>query len=243
MIPYEAAMIDDRPGWLARMLGAQDRDGGSYRMRWGMWSPGWGLSLELINWDEGDDWSLKVQPVYGVAYVRLPFLPDRRVDAEEMLESWGITWDAGVANDMLHLNWGRRTKIVTLPWSWKCVRSEMLCPDGVWRKFKRDYDLLDGDIAAAVETHPYRYVWGDGTVQDVTATIMVSEMEWRPRATPWLPWPRRVHRAIDVTFSAEVGAASTSSWKGGCIGCSYTMKKGETPLETLRRMQLFRRFR
>ena len=33
-----------------------------------------------------------------------------------------------------------------------------------------------------------------------------------------------------------------NSWKGGTVGCSYSMLKGETPEQTLRRMEKEREF-
>jgi hypothetical protein len=243
-IPYQAATISDRPGWIARMLGARFREDRGYRMKWGEWSWSWGLSLELINFGEDGDWSVKMMLGYGKAFVSLPFLPKRDPPSGDMLENWGFTWnwDADTHGADIHLNWGARSKIVHMPWSWgSCVRHDMLCADGVWRKFRRDYDLPEGEIAAAVETHPYRYVCRDGTIQDTKATISVDEMEWRWRGTRWLPWPRMIRRTIDVQFDAETGERR-GSWKGGVLGCSYEMKRGETPLETLRRMQRHRRF-
>jgi hypothetical protein len=62
-----------------------------------------------------------------------------------------------------------------------------------------------------------------------------------------LPWPRKVCRSIDVTFTSDekdfdgIGERA-GSWKGGTIGCGYTMKPDEMPIDTLRRMQRERRF-
>ena len=44
---------------------------------------------------------------------------------------------------------------------------------------------------------------------------------------------------IDET--EEVGKKK-GSWKGGCIGCSYDLKPGETPEECLKRMEKEREF-
>lgn len=48
-------------------------------------------------------------------------------------------------------------------------------------------------------------------------------------------------RGIDVDFDGEVGER-TGSWKGGTVGCSYESRPGETPVQTLRRMERERRF-
>jgi len=43
-------------------------------------------------------------------------------------------------------------------------------------------------------------------------------------------------------FDREIGERS-GSWKGGCIGCGWDMKPGETAEQTLRRMESERTFR
>src|SRR6185295_17874880 len=115
---------------------------------------------------------------------------------------------------------------------------------------------------------PYHYMLDDGEVQHVTATI-VRERAWivwkwfgestsprahlgpgRRRRKAWISDGLRqiqkrlsaAKQTIDIAFSDEVGARR-GSWKGGCIGCSYDMKPGETPRQTLTRMQHERRFR
>ncbi len=123
----------------------------------------------------------------------------------------------------LHLHWGKDRgrpddpmKVVNMPWAWRHKQHRVL---------------------SEPETHPYRYVLRRGEVQERTATIKVEERVW---VRPWLPW-RQVSRYISVEFSGEVGEES-GSWKGGCIGCSYDMRPGETPLDTLRRMERERKF-
>mgnify|MGYP000896903959 FL=1 len=80
--------------------------------------------------------------------------------------------------------------------------------------------------------HDYTYVLRSGEVQKRKARITVEHREW---TRPWLPW-RRVSDAIWVDFDGEVGERA-GSWKGGTTGCGYEMAPGETPLETLRRME------
>ena len=84
---------------------------------------------------------------------------------------------------------------------------------------------------------PYTYVLKSGEVQRRTATIQHGQTLW---LRPWLPW-RKLADAINVEFSDEVGER-TGSWKGGTLGCGYTMRKGETPVECLRRMERERKF-
>jgi|SRR5580658_1328040 hypothetical protein len=242
MIPVREATIDDRPRRLLRLLGArwQERDG-SVRFSWGEWSPKWGVSIELINWDEERDWSVKIMPIYGVLYIKLPFLPKRNRRGE-MFDCWGFSWDWHNWGRDVFFHWGHRCKIVYMPWSWQHVRHDMLCDDGVWRKFIGSWQRKEGDPVGAREVHPYKYVCRHGEIQDdIMATISVGEMEWRWRWFTWLRWPRMIRRSISVEFDNEVGE-KRGSWKGGCTGCGYDMLRGETPAECLRRMQRERRF-
>lgn len=66
------------------------------------------------------------------------------------------------------------------------------------------------------------YVLRSGEVQERQATVTVEEREWRWRWLVWLPFPRGGQRSIDVSFDHEVGEKS-GSWKGGCMGCGYTL--------------------
>lgn len=137
----------------------------------------------------------------------------------------GPTYGFNFFADGLHLHWGKQHgkasdpfKIIGMPWRWQHID----------RAHKR---------LTPEETHPYRYTLRDGTVQERTATIYVEARAW------WRPWPPfyRPRRSINVDFSGEVGER-TGSWKGGVLGCGYDMKRGETPLQTLRRMERERRF-
>ena len=110
----------------------------------------------------------------------------------------------------------RKYWAISTPWEWR----------------HREHEVL-----TAEEQHPYRYILRSGEVQDRIATIKAERRLW---TRPWLP--RRMERpSIDVSFNDEVGE-QTGSWKGGVMGCGYHMLPGETPLDTLRRMERERKF-
>lgn len=106
---------------------------------------------------------------------------------------------------------------LTMPWGWR----------------HREHNIL-----TEPETHPYKYTLRSGEVQERTATIQVETRLW---TRPWLP-RKLFKKTIDVKFNDEVGERS-GSWKGGVLGCGYDMKSGETPLDTLRRMERERVFK
>ena len=105
-------------------------------------------------------------------------------------------------------------------------------PEGTeWRK----------NPGAKKETHPYTYVLRSGEVQERKATIIKEKWIRGRHLLSKIGWPSRIEYTIDVEFDKEVGEKS-GSWKGGCVGCGYTINEGETPLDTLRRMEKERIF-
>lgn len=164
------------------------------------------------------------------AWVRLGFglftlafsFPWRWVVPDEYQCS-GSTYGFSFFMDGLHLHWGKckgkRTdpmKVIQMPWGWRHRKHEIL---------------------GQPESHPYTYLLRSGEVQERIATIKPEKRLW---LRPWLPF-RRESRYIDIEFNGEVGERS-GSWKGGCIGCSFDMLAGESPLDALRRMELSRKF-
>lgn len=157
----------------------------------------------------------------GLAKIAISF-PWSRVVPDEGQCS-GPTYGFVFFGDGLHVHWGKCKgkrddpfTIIAMPWAWRHVKHEVL---------------------SEIETHPYRYVLRSGVAQERIATINVESRSWW---RPWIPF-RRVSKYINVEFSDEVGERS-GSWKGGTIGCSYEMKRGESPLMTLRRMEIERKF-
>lgn len=172
-------------------------------------------------------------------FVPLLFLDRWAREPHEIMESWGVSY----ADKSLHLNWGSRYKIFWMPWLREGVQHDVLREDGTWAK--RTYSWDGEPDRRHVTSHPYRYVLRDGTVQDRTATVHVERSRYVWRCVRKMPlfWPLFAWKYyLEVQFSDEVGERS-GSWKGGCVGCGYEMKPGETALDTLRRMERERVFR
>lgn len=133
----------------------------------------------------------------------------------------------------------KRSWYIPLPWAWTHVRHSYYWPDG-----RLHHDATKGEWERPAETcmsFPYTYVRESGEVQHRTATVNGEEREWRLRWFPWLPWPRKVRRSINVNFNDEVGEG-TGSWKGGVMGCGCDWHPGESLESALRRMERERRF-
>lgn len=146
--------------------------------------------------------------------------------------------------------WNMKKKFIDMPWTYEWVRTSRLLKDESWeheikggkrKEYSKERDQWELENFWS-ETHPYIYVTDSGKIQDdIEATIKVEEREWRQKWLKWTKIGRKVSKNIAVGFNNEVGN-QRGSWKGGVLGCGYTMKKNETPLKTLRRMQRERSF-
>jgi len=135
----------------------------------------------------------------------------------------GPTYGFQFHSDILWIKYGkskgtRDDPVITvdMPWGWKHQGHEVLSDE---------------------ETHDYTYVLKSGEVQKRKATIKAEKRTW---TRVWIP-SKLVVQSIEIEFNNEVGER-TGSWKGGCTGCGYEMLDGESPLQTLRRMEKERKF-
>lgn len=235
-----------------RMWRGWFRNGQSLELTWPRSSVGARVLIHSNDDDRGDRMLFLGLGFIG-AYIPLGVVPGPYSVGDE--PSWGVelSLEFGV-----NLHWGARRKHFYWPWDLDFVRASYLLADGTWRTetASRQAEVNRLGRAAALayhkecwaardlrwqEEHPYRYVLRSGELQERIATIRVDEREWRRRWLKWLPWGAKVVRTIDVEFDGEVGERS-GSWKGGCVGCSYEMRPGEEPVDTLRRMEAERKF-
>lgn len=175
---------------------------------------------------------------WGQLFVHLPIKTGR-------LECENPTYGIYYFGKAFVLCKGEKRKYFRMPWDWEWVRISVLTQSGTWvhetKKQRRDFWDSKWDKVIYREQYPYKYKLKNGEVQERVATIKVEKREWRWKALMWSKFPRMIRKTIDVEFNDEVGE-STGSWKGGTIGCSYDMMKGETPLECLKRMERERTF-
>jgi hypothetical protein len=142
--------------------------------------------------------------------------------------------------------YGTKIKFIDMPWKLDWIRTSYLNHNtGEWlheREGQRQdfYDTNKWNIFYT-ESYPYTYTTKSGEIQYCTATINVVEREWRWKWFKWLSWTKFVRRVIDIQFSDDIGEKK-GSYKGGTTGCSYEMKKNETPYDCLKRMEKERKF-
>lgn len=121
------------------------------------------------------------------------------------------------------------------------IQRQVMLEDNTWVSTYYNGQYMDSlheeNLDKWTGVYPYIYILGgSGKVQQCMATITVERSTWQmPEGAT------KVTTDIQVSFSEELGS-DAGSWKGGTIGCNYEMNEGETPHDTLRRMEKERTF-
>lgn len=136
------------------------------------------------------------------------------------------------------IHWRMWRKAWSWPWDIHSLAYEVRLEDGTWISvFKADKNIYK-------EQHLYTYILKSGEIQERIATIskhrhvLCRNMFKLLSRFKWFKW---IKESINIEFNDEIGERS-GSWKGGCIGCSYDLRKDETMLDALRRMENERKF-
>lgn len=173
---------------------------------------------------------------WGQIFLRLPF------NSGKGDESHGPTYGImayGHSNkvDEFWIRLGNKSKHIYMPWDFKWYRTSILLKDGSWEhEFRGDKKEFYNDEWKEKQ-YCIEYDYADKYDNTIVPTkVYVDEREWRRRIFMRIPLFNLVRTSIDVHFFKEVGKQK-GSWKGGTIGCGYNLKKGETALECIRRME------
>lgn len=260
-----APWADRKVPWYLRMLGVPrgaymgDRDR-TYRTWWGEIS--FGSMIFALTLDR-KHLHLAIPGVQ--AFIRLPRWAQLKNKHGDHEGSWkdekgrwfnsrreygvsfrfGQDWGGAIGHGTLA--WGHRSLSFTMPWGWCKRRSdhrrEYLDAAGNWHDHKRMPQswhsaeaLAEMGPAPWAEDYTFHYMCQpNGKPQHVPTTLH------RERCTTvyrifGIPVRRRVTDEIAIKFHEEVGN-QRGSWKGGTVGTGARMKPGETPGETLRRIQ------
>lgn len=140
-----------------------------------------------------------------------------------------------------------RSKGYFLPWTqWRHVRRSFYGLNGehfaTLPDTGKSYRLDDGRwereraIEGATPTMSFAFLDFDG--EAITATTKIEEREWK-FGTGYFKWlslfrKPKIARSLDIEFSAETGERK-GSWKGGTIGHSIDMLRGELHEAAFRR--------
>jgi len=161
--------------------------------------------------------------------IEIPFMRPRYYDINESPE-----YGFDIHNSMFWFRWRFKTKGYYLPWAWVLGEDLVMGMKGGWVNSNCDY--TDSHKVC----HSYIYRTNDGAIQEVTATIYKRRIDYRWSWLSALPFPRKIVRTIEVSFSSPIGERVSSNQ--GWSSCAYQIKKDETMLECLRRMENERGF-
>jgi hypothetical protein len=195
-----------------------------------------GIALDLYSHDETAGLHLGLG--FAQVYLPLPFLTRfMQEDFEWGPPAYGFAWMWYAHGEPIQLHWGYRYKIIEMPWEPYCTSYQYLSAAGEWREAEAAPEPMWNIV------RPYHYLRSDGSVQESTATVYRRKRESRwhwfgmGRISQFLrriqPFGVRVRDSIEVDFSPSME---------DCRGCGYQMKPGESPIDTLSRMQRERRF-
>lgn len=255
-----APWTDRQVPLLARMIGIRKGSywkgwNDSHRTRYGEIS--FGSAMFALSLGCHEDAHLHVAIPGVQIFFHMPRWVTRRMERGDCSldnPSYGFSWRFGRdwGGGDIHTNWGRRGKIVAMPWGWHKrpadYRREYLDCEGQWVDHRLQPQSWHSDDTRSEmgrepwsEVYPYHYMCQPGgEAQHVNATV-TRERCFRVYRVFGIPTRRKLQHSISVAFDQEVGN-QRGSWKGGCVGCGADMKPGDTPGMTLRRMQVERRF-
>ena len=182
--------------------------------------------------NDGDDFRRQLWVGLGFLQAFIPMWRIRVLDAwDRESDEWGFRAD----REHIWFKWGQRSKLMAWPWMRHTLAYEKQMPDGSWRSAFKDQE-----IPGSAE-YPYTYTLKSGEAQHRVATVSKARHVLTYVGLRSIKWPRWIEESINVAFDKEVGERS-GSWKGGCLGCGYSMLPGEDMHETLRRMERERKF-
>lgn len=183
---------------------------------------------------------------WGQFYIDIPFIKSKYDECDPPRYGFYFYSVDNWFPDSFVICLGKKTKFYYLPWCYDWYRTSIMMSDESWvhetKKDRKDFYKKEWDNNRWKAIRPYVYTTKKGDIQLRNATIKVDEREWRPKWFMWTKLFSKVKRSIDVEFDGEIGER-VGSWKGGTLGCGYTLMKGETPYQCLRRMESEREFR
>lgn len=168
---------------------------------------------------------------------------------DEHSKDYGVSYHEGYLQVFLGPQTGdsrtEKSRGYFIPWTqWRFVRRSLYNPDGThfWTEPSgkqvpsgSDWDTQE-QMRESVPKTTFLLKDYDGEI--IKATTHIEEWEWLfgEGYFKWLSWFRKpmTRRRLEIMFSSEVGPEK-GSWKGGTIGHSIDMLKGETVEKAFKR--------
>ena len=194
-------------------------------------------------------WALVLLPFlffgWGKLYINLPIKTGIQ-DCDSA--AWGVNYHDNMLWIYIgggNMDGGKKWITFGMPWEMIWYRTSLLLKDEItweheYKGNQKDFyeDKWKDPELVFIRTYSYLDSY-DNT--PLLATIRVEQREWRYKWMPWTSLFSKIRTSIDIQFSEEVGNRK-GSWKGGCIGCDYDLRPGESPLQCLKRMEKERKF-
>jgi len=202
------------------------------------------LLAVYLSFDTSFRWVWRLAPKKPLTYYPDTIVVDER-ECKLAIHSgrvWINPWSKRNATVSADPWWIRGISFSVNPFEYKFMRHEGRCADGTWVLIP-DWKIGESQPVPQAEILelPYTYILRSGEQQHRIATVKVERRAWRPRCLRVTSLFEMVRTCIDVKFSDEVGE-ETGSWKGGCVGCGYTLLPNESVEACLRRMESERKF-
>lgn len=187
-------------------------------------------------------WSFLLLPFLFLSWGQLfVYLPYNSGKDQYEYPDYGIMFYSvnGEIPNHIWIRNGNKSKTINLPWAYKFWKKEVMLKDG---KFhiedpKKPFYYPENQDQILKLNYPYQYTLNNGQIQHRIATIHEEKRYWKN----WFGLNVMKRHTIEINFSDEVGEKS-GSWKGGTIGCSFNIQKGETAEQALKRMEKDRNF-
>ena len=125
-----------------------------------------------------------------------------------------------------------------MPWkSWEFARHDIYTPEGNLFSELEEISNWKDQQQKTKDCPKTKFTLKDFDDQEVIATCMIEEREWRLGTGPF-KWLRflskpKINRCVDISFSEETGREK-GSWKGGTTGCSCPIEEGQSIEDALR---------
>lgn len=209
-------------GWL--------KDGQSVEINWDR--RGWSFGARVTIHSDDDDQGRRL---LNLSFWRLSVWLPIGITAHPWETMSGPQWGAEASKEFgFQVYCGLRRKSWDWPWTWHTLAYEKQAADGSWHDVFKEAEHY-------TERYAYTYVLRSGKVQNRYANVSKRRHIITWRAFKAFGWPRWIKESINIEFSDEVGERS-GTWKGGCIGCDYDLRHGETMHQALSRMEAERKF-
>ncbi len=171
--------------------------------------------------------------IYGHFHIKIPLYKRTCEDYDNEPRHYGFNYYQPTHS--LMFNFGRKYFMVDMPWNWTWIKTEYRQKDGSWivsnkqkNRVFSDFELTNPLTAGECADFLYKTKYNE--TYEVKAYFQERKSEWRWKWFQWFKFISLKKHSIDVHYVDNKNRISM-------LGTSYDIKKGETPIETLRKIE------